>query len=476
MDARPPLSRTTDPALFPAIFRSILVAGLAAEGCAEIVTPTPDASGPDAVTTPNTPDASAPDVVLRAEGICSAGRSNYSVFTELDALRSGANLDYIELRTISRVSWDGGLDPSALWMTTGTSGTRCASATSSSACEAAFAALPNEPSFGTTYAWVVLYTRGDAVGAVRNVEDFVRLYGPIDAAPEAAFVATYRHDITVPCVDSVRRSLSGGWEVRGRRDSCPSNPRVITHVLVRVAPDGTSTATTTGTMQAGGCPVPGRRPDGLRAVLPDAHGSVERWLARAAHMEAAAVRAFESLARELDALGAPATLIESARRSADDERRHARVMRRLAEREGATVPPVEVDAPKARTAYAIALENAVEGCVHETWAAMEALTQSSRATLPGVAGAMAAIADDEIRHAALAWEVAAWIEPRLTADERRAVEEARDRARESLEAAVARGHDTELTDTLGLPPPRLAARLAASLHATLSPANHVLES
>ena len=40
-------------------------------------------------------------------------------------------------------------------------------------------------------------------------------------------------------------------------------------------------------------------------------------------------------------------------------------------------------------------------------AAMEALAQSSRAARPGVAATMGAIADDEMRHASLAWQVAA---------------------------------------------------------------------
>jgi rubrerythrin len=234
-----------------------------------------------------------------------------------------------------------------------------------------------------------------------------------------------------------------------------------------VAPDGTSTATTLDTREDGTCPVPGRRPDGLRDARPDASDAVGHWLARAAHMEAASVFAFESLARELTELGAPAALVDAARRSADDERRHARMMGRLAERAGAAVPAVEVEAPRARTAFAIARENAVEGCVHETWAAMEALAQSERAARPGVAATMGAIADDEMRHASLAWQVAAWLEPRLSEAERAAVREAREGARAALEARVARGYDRGLGEALGLPPPALAARLVASLHAAL---------
>ena len=80
---------------------------------------------------------------------------------------------------------------------------------------------------------------------------------------------------------------------------------------------------------------------------------------------------------------------------------------------------------------------------------------------------MGAIAEDEMRHASLAWQVAAWLEPRLSEAERAAVREAREGARATLEARVERGYDHGIREALGLPPPGLAARLVASLHAAL---------
>jgi rubrerythrin len=294
------------------------------------------------------------------------------------------------------------------------------------------------------HGWLRRYTRGDEVGAIRGVDDFVRLFAPIDTVGEAAFVAAYRHGLTVPCVGSARRITTGGWEVLGGALSdCTfrsGQRRTITRTLVRVAPDGASTATALETRESDDwCPSPAAAPTACATRASHAPDAVGRWLARAAHMEAASVFAFESLARELAELGAPPALVDAARRSADDERRHARMMGRLAERAGAAVPPVEVEAPCARTAFAIARENAVEGCVHETWAAMEALAQSSRAARPGVAATMGAIADDEMRHASLAWQVAAWLEPRLSEAERAAVREAREGARAALEPASRAG-------------------------------------
>ncbi len=454
------LPRFPESASFPPLFRSILVAAFAAEGCTALVTAAPDAAAPDAnVIGPGLP----------FEDVCPAEEGSYYVQNRLDALRGAARFDYLEMRTIDRSNhWDGGLNPNAMWMTVGTSGTRCATATPMAACEAAFAAVGNDPSFSST---IFVYTRGNEVGALRSVEDFARLFAPIDTAAEAAFIAVYGHLVAVPCASSARPIASGGWEILGTTGSCSGGnggPLRITRVLVRVAPDGTSTATTLEATDGGYCPVPGRRPDGLRDAPPTAPDAVGRWLARAAHMEAASVFAFESLARELADLGAPPSLVDAARRSADDERRHARMMGRLAERAGAAVPPVEVEAPQARTAFAIARENAVEGCVHESWAAMEALAQSSLAARPGVAATMGAIADDEMRHASLAWRVAAWLEPRLSEAERAAVCEAREGARAALEARVARGYDPGLGVALGLPAPGLATRLVASLHAALA--------
>ncbi len=445
------LPRPAEPASFATLFRSILVAAVAVEGCTD---PVPPGAGP--------PGADPP-----GENACPTDQTSFSLSSPLDSLRSSARFDYLELKTNAERHWDGGVNPNGAWMTTGASGARCANATLTATCESTFAALASNPASQTRDAWILLYTRGDEVGAIRDVDEFVRLYAPIDTIAEAVFVATRRHTVVVPCLGSVRRLASGGWDVSATSSYCPWGQYAVMNLVVHVAPDGSATTTYGSTTDGGPCGVPGRRPDGLRDAHPDAPDAVGRWLARAAHLEAASVFAFTSLARELADLGAPASLLDAARRSADDERRHARMMGRLAERAGATVPPVEVEAPRARTAFAIALENAVEGCVHETWAAMEALVQSERAARPGVAATMGAIADDEMRHASLAWQVAAWLEPRLTETERTAVCEAREGARAALEANVARGYDPVVAEALGLPSPGLAAHLAASLHAAL---------
>lgn len=206
----------------------------------------------------------------------------------------------------------------------------------------------------------------------------------------------------------------------------------------------------------------GRRPAGLRA--PSVAAGVGGWFAAMAHLEAASVPAFERLAGELAAHGAPEALVLAARRAALDEKRHARAVGALARRFGAFVPAVEI-APVARRSLAeIAVENAAEGCVGETWGATVALHQAQAARDPRVRAAMARIADDEARHAELAWRVARWAEPRLSSRERRAVADARRAAAAKLRAQVAVEPAPALRAIAGLP----SAERAAALHGALT--------
>ncbi|MEJ7603660.1 MAG: hypothetical protein WKG01_37580, partial [Kofleriaceae bacterium] len=132
---------------------------------------------------------------------------------------------------------------------------------------------------------------------------------------------------------------------------------------------------------------------------------------------------------------------------ARDEVRHTVMMTHLAKRYGAVPPPAEVALPEMRTLEALAIENAVEGCVRETWGAVLALWQSRTAADPQIRAAFALIARDEIRHAGLAWEVDRWIRPQLDEPARARVDTARDAAvRELFD-----GHALAANLALGLP-------------------------
>jgi len=216
------------------------------------------------------------------------------------------------------------------------------------------------------------------------------------------------------------------------------------------------------------CYVTGRRPRGLQRCAPGhAPHAVGRHLAQMAHLEAASVPAFARLARELEAYDAPRSLRRAALRAARDETRHARVVTRLAQRAGATVRRPRVRDGKPRSLEAIAIENAIEGCVRETFGAAVAVAQSISASDPVVRAAMRRIATDETRHAELAWQVARWIEGRLDGAARDRVTRARRRAARALVQSVSTSVHPSLVRELGIPPAQVAVAMASDLDTSL---------
>jgi rubrerythrin len=209
----------------------------------------------------------------------------------------------------------------------------------------------------------------------------------------------------------------------------------------------------------------GRRPAGLRALATSAVDGLGAWLAGAAYLEAASVPAFERLADELRARGAPEVLRSAALAAADDERRHAEAMTAQARRFGVAVATPALAAPEPRTLVALALENAIEGCVRETWAALLAAHQAQSAEDPALRSLMAAIADDERRHAELAWAIDAWTRTRLSPAELAAVDAARAAAADTLRPGA--DPPEALRRPLGLPSLTRAEPMWQALAATL---------
>lgn len=210
----------------------------------------------------------------------------------------------------------------------------------------------------------------------------------------------------------------------------------------------------------------GRRPAGL---LSEGRGrgttAAARWFAEMAHLEAASVSAFWRLAADLREHEAPAELIARAERAADDECNHAAAIGRLAGVLGGEVAVPTLAPASRRGLYALALENAVEGCVGETWAALVAGFQAHAAADPEVREALAVIAVDEAAHAELAWAVDAWLRPRLGPTERAMVDATRARAAAAIRRAAA--PDPFLAWVAGLPSPAAAEVMWSALDATL---------
>jgi hypothetical protein len=213
---------------------------------------------------------------------------------------------------------------------------------------------------------------------------------------------------------------------------------------------------------ASSCPG-GRRPEGL-VLAPSATAGAGALFAQVAQLEAASVPAFERLASELRAHGAPPALAVEATRARADERRHARVVTALARRFGAAVPRLQVRQERyVRSLEAVAIENAVEGCVRETYGALVATHQAACAADPIVRLAMTTIAADETKHAALACVVDEWARSRLSAAAHRRVAGARGEACESLAHDVERAIPAAVASLAGLPDAGAARRLARAV-------------
>lgn len=181
------------------------------------------------------------------------------------------------------------------------------------------------------------------------------------------------------------------------------------------------------------CAVDGRRsPD----VLPCPE--VGEFFALIAHNEAASVNAFALLARELSCRGAPAALLRSIARARRDEARHAARARRLSR---GPIPRVRRRRIAPRSTLEIAIDNAREGCGRELYGATIGLKLASAARTPALRSYYAAIARDEIRHAALSFRIHRFLMQLLSRDEQvevlAAMREAARASRVALPRAIA---------------------------------------
>ena len=154
----------------------------------------------------------------------------------------------------------------------------------------------------------------------------------------------------------------------------------------------------------------GRRPAGF---VPAGLGD---HLAEMARLEGAAAAAFEQLARELEFHRAPAPLVNASRRAAGDELRHEHLLSALARRHGAQ--PSKYERPGmprrfVRSLHDVAIENAREGVVNESFGALLNAAQAEAAPDDTVRGIFADLWLDEVFHAAISLHVHRWALTRL---------------------------------------------------------------
>jgi hypothetical protein len=251
-------------------------------------------------------------------------------------------------------------------------------------------------------------------------------------------------------------------------DSGPLDPATC-QIYCKASPGGCSIATVNGTQAVlcSNCYL-GRRPPNL--VLegrPEAATLLGDWFARCAELEAASVEAFRVMGIELAAHGAPSALRAAAEKARSDEVRHARMNARVAARLGAAPRPATASRIRVRSLEAVAIENAIEGCVRETYGALAAMWQARTARDPAIARMMERIARDEVRHAALAWRVAGWANRKLDAGAHGRVRKAMRRAVAALRRDLANEPPADVRTLTGLPMPCDALTLCDQLDAAL---------
>jgi bacterioferritin (cytochrome b1) len=399
---------------------------------------------------------------------------------ELAGVTPSEPVDYLAVRTDTNPP---GSEPTVPPETTVERGTPCATAQDKAACKSKLDALrpadlqsPKGVDFFQGH--YVVFTRGDEVGAITAIADLQTFLAPFENPKDGALLLEEFTEHRVSCDGSNARAAGKGFEFRTETGvACGSGTHLDANI-VAISPAGAISIVKTERLEDGddNCAI-GRRPEGY---VPIARGaSLGEYLAMSAELEASSVPAFRRLARELRAHGAPPELVSRAVKAARDEIRHARLTRRLAQRFGGAPELPKIGKLPVRSLEAIAEENAREGCVRETFGALLASVQAHRAADAGIRAAMEAIAVDETEHAALAWDVAAWLETQLDGAARAVARQAKQSAYASLldhvgaaaspregesapRSAAARLAATDVLQ-LGLPSPREELQLLQGL-------------
>ena len=177
------------------------------------------------------------------------------------------------------------------------------------------------------------------------------------------------------------------------------------------------------------CAVEGRVHGGIQKLTQSTGCSgLGRYFARAYHAEASAVEAFLELRKELSFHNAPTELIDRCFLAAKEEIVHAQMMAKLAEIHQGELPELSFGTFEPRALLDLALDNAVEGCIFETFSALKMLQQAQRATDPVIAQTLKSIARDEVNHAELSWAIHRHLMTELSTEEQTLVQKAQKEA------------------------------------------------
>ncbi len=323
---------------------------------------------------------------------------------------------------------------------------------------------------------VLTYTRGSEGGVIATSDELTSFLGVIDTPNEAILVlevAGYGEapGPTIGCSPFTTLSPEYCW-LQSSASQCGSGccPGTRIDTTVCVQTQGSIVQTSESVTDYSHC-LGGRRPQGLRsaesATAADPRGAYFKKLCA---LETASVAAFAQIAAELRRHGAPHDLILRAERAASDEVRHAAETARAARRFGAELDAVRVEAQRERSLLAMALENAEEGCVRETFGAALAHFSAQRAEDTELRLLWTRIAEDETRHAELSRDIGAWLSSRLLASERALVAARKYQALARLRQGLGKEPDGSVARTAGVPTSREAHILLESLAELLTSA------
>lgn len=369
-------------------------------------------------------------------------------------------------------------------MERGSAGTACQVA-SGADCE--FALLSAKVSAGFSYSQscgmigpcshFVVTTAGETVTRYASREALLEFLGPLSNAQEVLLLLDFDgYTVTcegmgftgIPAGAPISKVLAKGDHFEATvlklTDLCPISYDVV---VARVSVSGEVTVLSSEKL-AGVSGCAGRRPEGwVASAMPASDLRIAEHFALMAQLEAASVTAFEVLAAELVHHAAPAELIERTRAAAREEIEHARATAELAHALGGAPLAANVEPRPLRGLEAIAVDNVVEGCVRETFGAAVGCYQAEAAAESRVAALMRALARDETRHAALAFDIHTWIMPLLDAPAQARVHAARDAAVKSLASELQVEPHESLRVWAGMPSANDAATLYEVLREAL---------
>lgn len=180
----------------------------------------------------------------------------------------------------------------------------------------------------------------------------------------------------------------------------------------------------------------------LEAAFPRDRGAITEGWSLAAQQEHASIASFSKFSLELMAVGAPPSFLVRAHKAALDEIDHARMSFRVAsccagQPLGPGPLPFSVASiSETMTLHGSAIAAALDGCLNETIAALEAGAAAEGAKPEALRVVLEEIARDEQAHAELAWEYVAWAIGIGGAPLREAIRGAVERALRALDSGV----------------------------------------